>query len=216
MLDRFTWYQQSSYRWQDGDRTIYIDPWGLTGDPEPADAIFITHAHDDHFSPDDIGRIRKDGTVIVAPHDVAADLSGDVRPVAPGDTTDAAGVTAQAVPAHNIAEDRLDYHPRSNGWVGYVLELNGATIYHAGDTDHLPELEEIRAAAAFLPIGGTYTMDATEAAALVRGMAPELAIPMHYGGYVEGVGTKEDAERFKREAAPVAVELLTPENPFEA
>lgn len=217
VLDRFTWYQQSAYRWAGDELTAYIDPWGLAGELEPADVIFITHAHFDHYSPDDIGRIRKDGTVIVAPHDVAADLTGEVRPVAPGDAVEAAGVKAQALPAYNIVEEREQNHPRSNRWVGYLLELEGTTYYHAGDTDHLPELEDLRANIAFLPIGGSgYTMDASEAAALAKAIAPDVAVPMHYGGFVEGCGAQGDAERFTREAAPVTVEILTPENPFRA
>lgn len=212
MLERFTWYRQSGYRWRGDDRVIYIDPWQVTGEPEPADAIFITHAHFDHYSPDDLGRLRKEGTVIVAPGDIAAELSGDVVAVAAGDTVEAAGVEAQAVPAYNIVEERLDAHPKANGWVGYLLELGEHTYYHAGDTDHLPELEGLRTGVAFLPIGGTYTMDAREAAGLARELSPRVAVPMHYGFVV---GTPADAETFKAEAAPVPVELLTPEHPFE-
>ncbi|HSM52527.1 MAG TPA: MBL fold metallo-hydrolase, partial [Thermoanaerobaculia bacterium] len=86
MLERFTWYKQSSYRWRDDDLVVYIDPWQVTGDPVPADVIFLTHAHYDHYSPDDLGRLRKEDTRIVAPHDIAAELTGNVQAVAPGDS----------------------------------------------------------------------------------------------------------------------------------
>jgi len=211
MLGRFTWFKQAAYRWDGDGVTVYIDPWGVPEGAPEADAIFITHAHDDHFRPEEVKRLQKDATQIVAPLDIAAELSGNVQAIAPGDTFEAAGIKGQAVPAHNTAEERLDMHPKAKGWVGYVLQLGDASYYHAGDTDHLPELESLDAQVAFVPIGGTYTMDVPEAAELVRAMSPQLAVPMHYG-YI--VGTVEDAERFRTEAAPVRVEILEPEEPF--
>lgn len=211
MLERFTWFRQSAFRWQGDDFTVYIDPWGTTGD-FPADLVLITHAHFDHFQIEEIERLRKAETKIVAPADVAKEISGEVTAVAPGDTLEVAGVKLQAVPAFNIAPDRLDKHPKANNWVGYVLELGGSTYYHAGDTDHLPELDSLSTDVAFVPIGGTYTMDAREAGGLVRAISPQVAVPMHFGFVV---GSPTDAETFREEAAPVRVEVLAPENPFE-
>jgi L-ascorbate metabolism protein UlaG (beta-lactamase superfamily) len=211
MLERFTWFKQAAYRWDGDGLVVYIDPWGVPEGAPEADAIFITHAHDDHFRPEEIKRLQKSDTQIVAPRDIAAEIGGNVQAVAPGDTIEAGGIKAQAVPAYNVAEDRLDKHPKSNGWVGYVLQLGDTSYYHAGDTDHLPELESLDTQVAFVPIGGTYTMDVPEAAALVRAMSPQLAVPMHYG-YV--VGTVEDAQRFRAEAGPVNVEILDPVEPF--
>jgi len=228
MLERFTWYRQSAYQYRGDQRVIYIDPWGLTGDLPQADLVLITHYHFDHFSKDgpfndpdkafqpkgggDLAKIVGPKTVIVAPRDVAAECSGEVKPVRAGDRIDAAGVKIEVVPAYNTAEDRLGAHPKANGWVGYILELDGRTYYHAGDTDHLPELDRIKSDVTFVPIGGTYTMDATEAAGLVRKLSPKIAVPMHYGFVV---GEPAVGERFKREAAPVEVRLLTPTNSFE-
>jgi L-ascorbate metabolism protein UlaG (beta-lactamase superfamily) len=212
MLDRFTWIRQAALRWAGEGRTVYIDPWGVGDDDPPADLILITHAHGDHFAPDDIERIRGGATKLVAPHDVAAELSGDVTPVAPGESHEIAGVRFTTVPAYNVEEERLDMHPKENRWVGYVLDLGGSSYYHAGDTDHAPELDELRADVAFLPIGGTYTMDPVQAGGLARSIAPQLAVPMHYGFVV---GSPSDAERFRKEADPVKVEVLTPTNPFE-
>jgi L-ascorbate metabolism protein UlaG (beta-lactamase superfamily) len=213
MIDRFTWFKQSAYLWRGDGLNVYIDPWGVTV-LDPADVIFLTHAHFDHFSQDDIEKIRKQGTKIVAPHDVANELSGDVTPVRPGDSIDVGGVHGEVVPAYNMVEGRLDSHPKANGWVGYVLSLGDATYYHAGDTDHLPELSKIRANVAFLPIaGGPYTMDPVEAAALARDISPEIAVPMHYG-FVAKCGTPSNADRFEEAAAPVKVEILKPENRF--
>ncbi len=212
MLDRFTWFWQSGYLWRGDGINVYIDPRHVTGDP-PADVVFITHAHFDHLDSDDLAKIVREGsTKIVAPHDVAAELSGDVTPVAPGDSLEVGGIKVQAVPAYNIVEDRLDNHPQANNWVGYLLDLGGTTYYHAGDTDHLPELEDVKADVSFVPIGGTYTMDAVEAAELVKAQSPKIAVPMHYGFVVS---TPAEAERFKREASPVVVQILEPASPFE-
>ncbi len=214
MLERFTWYRQSAYRWRDDDVTVYLDPWSIR-DPDPADAVFITHAHFDHFDKDDIAKIESDSTKIVAPRDVADELSGDVHPVRPGDSGEVGGVKFTAVPAYNIVEGREGNHPKANNWVGYILALGGNSYFHAGDTDHVPELNEVRANVAFLPIGAAgFTMDASEAAGLAKRITPDVAVPMHYG-FVEGCADWRGAEQFAKEADPIRVELLKPENPFE-
>ncbi|MBI2238094.1 MAG: MBL fold metallo-hydrolase, partial [Actinobacteria bacterium] len=191
MLERFTWYKQSAFRWEGEGLVVYIDPWGTSeGDP-PADVIFITHAHFDHYQPEEIDWLRKAATKIVAPADVARELSGDVTAVGPGDSLEVAGIAVQAVPAYNVVEERLANHPKANRWVGYVLTLEGSAYYHAGDTDHAPELDDVRTDVAFLPIGGTYTMDPHEAAGLARSIDPQLAVPMRFGFVV---GKPADAE----------------------
>ena len=212
MLDRFTWYKQSAYLWRGDSLNVFIDPWGVTDDV-PADVVFITHAHDDHFSEEDLKRVVRRETVIVAPRNVAQELSGNVQPVAPGDSLEVTGIKVQAVPAYNVVESRQDFHPKANNWVGYVLTFGDTTYYHAGDTDHAPELDSVQADVAFVPIGGTYTMDVREAAGLVKSIHPQLAVPMHYGFY-PGVGVEADGEAFQRAADPVKVEILKPENPF--
>jgi L-ascorbate metabolism protein UlaG (beta-lactamase superfamily) len=212
VLERITWFRQAAIRWIDDERTVYVDPWGVPAGAPPADVILITHAHFDHLQPDQIAMLSTRATRLVAPHDVAAELTGHVTAVAPGESHVVAGLRFTTVPAYNVVEARLDAHPRANRWVGYVLDLGGATYYHAGDTDHVPELDEVRTDVAFLPIGGTYTMDVSEAAGLTRSIAPRLAVPMHYGFVV---GSPGDGERFREEAAPVPVEIMTPVDPFE-
>ena len=215
MLESFTWYKQSAFRWKGERLVVYIDPWGLSGDLPPADLILITHAHGDHFEPEDIAKVKAAKTVQVAPADVAQKLSGNVKTVKPGDRIDAAGVKLETVPAYNIVPGRTENHPKANNWVGYVIEIGGHRHYHAGDTDHLPELERIRTDVAFLPIGGAgFTMDVNEAAALAKAMKPKIAVPMHYGGYFAGVGKGSDGERFKTAASPVEVQVMTPVVPF--
>jgi L-ascorbate metabolism protein UlaG (beta-lactamase superfamily) len=215
MLERFTWFWQSGYRWASDGLTVYIDPKNVPDDAEPGDVIFITHAHFDHYSPEDLERLRKEDTAVVAPADVAAELSGEITAVAPGDTVEVKGVKADVVPAYNIVEERLEAHPKEKGWVGYVLRLGEVTAYHAGDTDHLPELEAIKTRLAFLPIGsGGFTMDPHEAATLARAMQPDIAVPMHYG-FVQGCLPASEAVTFKQAADPIKVEILEPTVPFE-
>jgi L-ascorbate metabolism protein UlaG (beta-lactamase superfamily) len=212
MLDHITWFRQAAVRWHDGERTVYIDPWGTGDDAPPADLILITHAHFDHFQPDEIERLRTTHTKLVAPPDVAAELSGDVTPVRPGEAIEVAGVRLTAVPAYNTREEALDFHPRAKGWVGYVLELGGVTYYHAGDTDHAPELDDVRADVTFVPIGGHFTMDWKAAAGLAQAISPSVAVPIHYGFVI---CSPTDGLRFQRAAAPVPVELLAPVDAFE-
>ena len=215
MLEKFTWYKQSAYKWKGDGITVYIDPWGVTkGQDEPADVIFITHAHFDHFQPEEIDKIRKSKTQIVAPTDVAKELGGNVKAVKPGDSFDVAGIKVEAVPAYNTHPERLQNHPKANQWVGYILKLDDKRYYHAGDTDPAPELEQIKADVAFVPIGnGGFVMTVEEAAALVKAMKPKVAVPMHYGFY-PGVGVEADGPRFKKAAAGVEVHIFKPVNDF--
>jgi L-ascorbate metabolism protein UlaG (beta-lactamase superfamily) len=212
VLERFTWFRQSAMRYAANGLTLYIDPWGTAQDDPPADVILLTHAHFDHYQPHEIDRLRRHDTKLVAPKDVAGELSGDVTSVAPGETLEAAGVKIHTVPAYNIVEERLDMHPQAKGWVGYLIELEDRTYYHAGDTDALPELERLRTDVAMVPIGGTYTMDWREAAGFVKRMEPALAVPMHFGFVV---CSPTHADYFKDEVSPIAVEVLHPTNPFE-
>jgi len=212
VLEPLTWIKQSTYRWAVDGLTVYVDSWGAREDARPADVVFITHAHYDHFDEEDIAQIRHERTAFVAPHDVAEKLSGDVTAVAPGEAIDVMGIKGQAVPAYNVAENRRDKHPKENGWVGFVLELGGSTYYFSGDTDALPELEDVRTDVALVCVGGDpFVMTPSEAAGLVKAMEPQLAVPNHYGFEV---GTPAQGEEFQREADPVKVEILSPVVPF--
>lgn len=173
-----------------GEKSIMVDPWKL-GVSEPVDLLLITHDHFDHFSPEDIEKVRGPATEVVGPSEVAAKLGSNAKSIAPGQTLDIHGVTVEAVPAYNLNKE---FHPKSNQWLGYVVTMGGEHIYVAGDTDHTPEMDAIKADVVLLPVGGTYTMTAQEAAAAANTINPSLAIPVHFGDIV---GAQSDAKEFE-------------------
>jgi len=201
MLQGIHWLGHASVRIDDVI-TIYIDPWKVA-EPKQADLILVTHEHFDHLSKDDIVKLSGPETMVVASRGAAAKLSGEVKAVGQGERFQVAGVWVETVPAYNTDKPN---HPKSAGHVGYVVELEGRRIYHAGDTDVIPEMEDIACDVAILPVGGTYTMDAKEAAQALEVLQPQFAIPIHWG---EVVGSGKDAKRF-RSLAPegVRVEIL--------
>jgi len=191
--DNIYWYGQSSFRIEDGDKQIYIDPWKMPKGLPKADVIFVTHAHFDHYSQEDIDKLSHQGTQIVAPNDVAFQNGKNAKAVTPGSKFEIEGLKVEAIPAYNVNKS---FHPRGNRWLGYIIELSdGTRVYHAGDTDRIPEMDSIRADIVLLPVGGTYTMTATEAADAANAINPKVAIPMHYGAVV---GNEEDAEEFAK------------------
>jgi L-ascorbate metabolism protein UlaG (beta-lactamase superfamily) len=191
MLDRITWLGHDAFRIA-ASKTIYIDPFELGGDPQPADIICITHDHHDHCSPEDVASIQKEGTVVLAPENCKGTLAGEVRWVKSGDTVTIGDVTIEVLPAYNVNKR---FHPRAAGGVGYLFTVEGATIYHAGDTDPIPEMEGLKVDIAMIPVSGVYVATAEEAVEAANKIKPGLAIPMHYGSIV---GSRADAERFAR------------------
>lgn len=189
MTENITWLGHASFKIGD-DKVVYIDPWKL-GRVEPADIILVTHSHYDHCSPQDVAKVQKKGTVIVTVADCARKFGGDVRILKPGDSLKIDEVTIEAVAAYNTDKPN---HPKAADWVGFIIEMGGSRIYHAGDTDLIPEMDEIKADIALLPVAGP-TMTAEEAAQAAERIKPQVAIPMHYGDFV---GSRADAEKFKR------------------
>ncbi len=202
MLENIKWLGHASFR-IDGEKVIYIDPWNVK-EAKLADLILVTHEHYDHCSPKDIKKIQKKETAVVTVSNCAGKLSGEVKVMNPGDSLTVSDIEVEAVPAYNL---KKPFHPEANGWIGFVFTVAGKRIYHAGDTDLIPEMEGIKADIVLLPIGGTYTMDAKEAAEAANKIKPEIAIPMHYGSIV---GSIKDAEQFK-ELCQVRVEILPAE-----
>lgn len=179
------------------DKIIYIDPFQIDGNPKDADVLFITHDHFDHFSPEDIKKVFKNDTTFVIPEamrEVCEPLlakGNELICVKPGQKINMAGIEIETIAAYNMNKE---FHPKENGWVGYILNLNGIRCYVAGDTDITEENKKVNCDIAMIPIGGTYTIDAEEAAEFINGIKPEIAIPIHYGNIV---GKLEDADVFK-------------------
>jgi L-ascorbate metabolism protein UlaG (beta-lactamase superfamily) len=206
MVDHVAWLGHDSFRLT-GSKTVYIDPWHIAAGAPPADLILVTHEHFDHFDKGDVERLWQPSTVLVGPAEVTRQVEGDTRTVAPGDSVTIAGVTVRAVPAYNLDKFRepgVPFHPRRDGKVGYVVELDGTTYYHAGDTDAIDELAEIDVDVAMIPVSGTYVMTADEAAGACDKLSARVVVPMHYDTIV---GSIADAQRLA-ELCRLPVEIL--------
>jgi L-ascorbate metabolism protein UlaG (beta-lactamase superfamily) len=200
ILNNISWLGHASFKIRQ-DVIIYIDPWKISN-TEVADIILITHSHFDHFSPKDIRKVQDNNTVIIAPGDCAIE-QGETISLKHGDSISVKGVNVEAVPAYNIHKD---FHPRDKQWVGYNIDIAGVKVYHAGDTDFIPEMERLHTHIALLPVGGTYTMDIDDAIKAAQSIKPDIVIPMHYGDIV---GTKEAGNIFAQ-SYPGKTRVLSP------
>ncbi len=188
---------QSSIRIR-GSKTLYFDPWQIEGEPHDGDYVFITHEHYDHFSPEDIRKAVKFDGYLVIPESMAH-MTGDITTiptshivtVRPDEKREIARLMVEVFPAYNMGKP---FHNKRNGWVGYVITMDAERYYISGDTDATPEMKAIKCDVAFLPIGGTYTMDASEAAHMARVIHPKVVIPTHYGSIV---GSRVDGDFFQ-------------------
>ena len=190
MIENIHWLGHATFKIVTEDKIIYIDPFQLKK-KDQADIILITHEHFDHCSPEDVEKIQKPDTVIVTTSDCALKLSGEIKKVKPGDKINVKGIEIEAVPAYNTNKK---FHPKENNWVGYIINIKGTKIYHAGDTDKIPEMKDFKNIdIALLPVSGTYVMTAEEAAEAATIINPKIAVPMHYGSIV---GSEKDAKKF--------------------
>ena len=178
------------------EKTVYFDPLKVEENHD-ADSILITHSHWDHFSIEDILKVKKELTKVIGPKDIKKDLleigfkEENIIIMLPYQELAIENLIIKTVPAYNKEKD---YHPKGNNWLGYLLTTNNKTYYIMGDTDALEENQNIKCDVLFIPIGGTYTMDATEAAIFTNKLNPKTVVPIHYGLVV---GTKEDLNTFK-------------------
>lgn len=183
-------------------KVIYIDPYNIKADSEKADLILITHSHYDHCSVADMNKVIKEGTKIVIPADCQSkitrfDMPIRIEIIEPGQQLTYGDIKVSTLAAYNVDKP---FHSKDEGWVGYLIEVNGILIYHAGDTDVIPEMQRLtgykqsnKKFVALLPVGGRFTMTAEEAIEAAKIIKPSLAIPMHYGSVV---GSEEDAQEF--------------------
>ena len=174
------------------EKVIYIDPFKIDKNYNDADIIFITHDHYDHYSEDDIDKIKKDDTVIVAPEELLTKL---LRKGFRQDYIIIVEHNEKYIVESIKFETNKQFHPKENGWVGYIIEIKGIRYYIAGDTDITEENKQVKCDVAFVPVGGTYTMDFKEAAYLINEIKPQVAVPIHYGSIV---GTNQDATDFSK------------------
>lgn len=190
-----------------GDKIIYIDPFKISETTNDADFIFCTHSHFDHFSIEDILKIRKDNTILVITESALEEAlkyfnKEKIMIVEPNKNYVIENLNFSTVPAYNLNKN---FHPKENNWVGYLIKANDKTYYIAGDTDNIPEIQNIKCDVAFIPVGGTYTMNYSEAAELANILNAELIIPTHYGCIV---GEKTDGENFKNLVENKKVEVI--------
>lgn len=199
---KITWLGQASFKIQADGKVIYLDPFAGEDYSEAADIILVSHSHFDHCDGDKVKKIRVDSTRMFTPADLVPRF--DSEKVEAGDSFDVEGIRIWVVKAYNVNKD---FHPQGFG-VGYVLFLEGKKVYFAGDTDLIPEMDEMEVNIALLPIGGTYTMDYKEAAEAAKRVKCKIAIPMHYGYGI--VGTPEDADHFRElvEREDIEVKVL--------
>ncbi len=211
---QITWLGHDGFKLKK-DTVVYVDPFKLGGKPEPADLVCVTHEHFDHLSVEDLRKIVTPRTTVVtitACEKAVKELKPKaVRIVAAGDRFEVDGVSVEVLPAYNTNKFRSPgnpFHPKADGKVGFILGIGGVRIYHAGDTDEIPEMAKATGVdVALLPVSGTYVMTPQEAIKACDAIQPKLAIPMHYGAIV---GSAADAEAF-RKAVKCRVEVLQPE-----
>ena len=200
-------------------KIIYIDPYNIKDGLEPADIILITHSHYDHCSFADMGKIVKEGTRVIVPADCQSKITKfevaiKIELIEPEQEIDLGDVKVYALPSYNIDKH---FHPKDQLWVGYVIKMDDIVVYHAGDTDFIPEMQKLtgykqpeKEFVALLPIGGRFTMSAEEAAEAAKLIKPTLAVPMHWGSLI---GTEKDAKEFVElcKEAGIRAEILEKE-----
>lgn len=178
------------------DKIIYIDPFKIDKNYNDADIVFITHDHYDHYSEKDIDKVINKNTTIIIPEELLTKLlrkginKNAIITVEPNVKYMVQGIKFETIPAYNTNKS---FHPKENDWVGYIITLNDIRYYVAGDTDITEENKQVKCDVAFVPVGGTYTMDFKEAAQLINEIQPKIAVPIHYGSVI---GTKQDASDF--------------------
>lgn len=215
-------YEGISFRWLGHDgflitsssgKTICIDPFSVEGSFDPVDIIISTHEHGDHCSLDDMKKFVSTETEIIGISMAKSTLNNlkgkNVHFVSPGETMTIESIKFEFVPAYNVNKFRspgVPFHPKEDKKIGVIMEVEGHRIYHAGDTDKIPEMEEFKTDVALLPVSGTYVMTAAEAIEAIEILKPKLVIPMHFGAIV---GDRSMAEEFKSKVScPVEIPSL--------
>ena len=196
------WISHASFRIAGAGSVIYIDPWKLTNQPHDADVVIVSHGHSDHFSPQDVEKVSNPETTVLAPADTVAKFR-NAGTITPGQTITVGDVTVEAVAAYNVDKK---FHPKNNNWIGAIITLDDKRIYYAGDTDLIDEMSGLdNIDVALLPVGGTYTMNSSEAARACERIGCKTAVGYHWGDIV---GSQSDAESFIKAVTCCEAKLL--------
>lgn len=201
MLENIEVFCHNSIKF-DKQKVIYVDPFQIKKEFHDADIILCTHLHSDHFSDEDINKVKKDDTIIVITEDAITKAyklgfnKDNILIVYPNEKYKVEGIEITTIPAYN---QEKKFHPKENNWVGFIIKLEGVNYYITGDTDITKEALEVKCDVMFVAIGGTYTMNYRDAAILVNKVKPKIAVPVHYGSIV---GKKEDAIEFAKLVNP--------------
>lgn len=184
MVD-INWLGHDGFQIKAKNRVIYIDPYDIPEGLAAADLIFLTHHHYDHCSRTDVEKISTPKTLIVANKKTLDTLGrGEYQMQAVGvkkEPVDIRGVSLKAIPAYNTDKH---FHPKEDEGLGFLITVDKTSIYHAGDTDRIPEMDGLQCDYALVPVSGTYVMSITEAVAAAERIDAKTFIPMHYGKIV--------------------------------
>lgn len=189
------------------DKIIYFDPYNIEEELHDADYIFITHDHYDHYDEESIKKIIKDSTILIGPtilKDKINKLTNNILVVEPNKSYQIGTITFDTTSAYNLSSG---YHPKSKNYVGYNLNLNNTKYYVMGDTDDIPEIANIKTDICFVPIGGTYTMNAEEAAAYINKIKPKKVVPIHYGSIVGAISLKDTFKQLVNKDIEVEIHI---------
>jgi len=162
-------------------KVIYLDPYQIPKDAEKADIIISSHSHGDHFDNRSIKTIIKDSSILLGPVSISSNLNKfNGKGLKFGEVFEVDDIKIELVPSYTIKKGT---HPKSNEWAGTIIEAEGKRIYHAGDTERIPEMKDLKnITVALLPCGGRFTMDFEESCLSALDINPEIVVPMHNWG----------------------------------
>ncbi len=212
---KITWLNHDCFRINASGKVIYTDPFQIEEQKEKADILLISHGHFDHMSKDDVKKVIKQETKIITSEEGAKALK--CFSLKPGEIKEFDNIKLEGVYAYNINKFRepgKPFHPKGEG-LGFIIHTEGKRVYHAGDSDAIPELKNLKADVALLPVSGIYVMTAEEAVEAVKMIKPKIAIPMHFGAIVGSVADAQEFRKMVEEQTKTKVVVLSKGSSYE-